>query len=300
MIFAIRRQAVWLEFEETEGMPALSCAANRAPDAIGPRAIVQARSKKRSESVRIDGLPQKQAAPAKEAASLYFTLRCFVAFAQALHPRFTVAIDEDRAAGRRAHLNMVFLSVEAIGDIPIFRVSARYVPAALNVLRIHATATSDIRAHCGSANCATHRGDILPTSTADLVTDDSADDRAGDRTGNVRTTALLHLLMFDPTTLFGWTRRFRDIRSAITAPPLREQAARPAMPPTGEPTKSVIHSHLGERVMTWTQYDDHRSWRARRSIDRHDSVARSLNPSPSKLWMGLSAVKDRPPKPGRS
>jgi len=191
---------------------------------------------------------------------------------EALHPRFTVAIDENRAAGWRAHLNMVFLSVEAIGDIPKFRLSARYVPAPLNVLGIHATTTSDIRTDCRPADCATHRGDILPTSAADLVTEDPANDRAGDRPGNVRTTALLHLLTLDPATLFRWTdhgayrsnvgfeqlfvvtpavvisRRYRRYgRSGLRMRHSTQRADR---------RNPVIHYHLGERViLTRTQYD---------------------------------------------
>src|SRR5258706_15380315 len=93
------------------------------------------------------------------------------------------------------------LAAEAIGHVPVRRRSARHVLAALHVAGIAAAVAAGIRTDRRPPERTAHRRRIVAPAPADLVSQESADDRTGDRAAGV---GLAPFLPLDPATPFGW------------------------------------------------------------------------------------------------
>src|ERR1700731_1024149 len=130
----------------------------------------QAVSKSRSP------LLQKKAAPKGRSES--------PACALVLPARFTVAVDRNCGPWRRAHLNAMFYATVIVGDIPVIRSATRNGRAVLNVLAVAIAASARVGADSRARDRAAGSGNVSASSAADLVTENAADDRAGDRTGD--------------------------------------------------------------------------------------------------------------------
>src|SRR5689334_25330673 len=99
-------------------------------------------------------------------------------------------------------------AAKAIADIPIRRFArALHSRTSLHVVSAHiSAATSYVGADDCARGCSADGGDVLAATSADLMSEHTANDRTGDRTGHIRcvTAFFDHLLSFDPAALFRW------------------------------------------------------------------------------------------------
>src|SRR5258706_9198799 len=177
--------------------------------------------------------------------------------------RLPAPVDKDRSSRGRAHLYEMVLAAEAIGDIPVRRRSARHVLAALHIAGIAAAVAAGVRADRGPGEGAAHGRRIVAAAAADLVAEDSADDRTGDRAAGV---VLAHFLALDPATPLGWPydgayRGDRNLEHALlrTAPVFihrrRHHRCRclvivlPARVGGANRRDAVVHAHRGQRFV---------------------------------------------------
>src|SRR5262249_10901576 len=123
----------------------------------------------------------------------------------ALLARLTRAIHDNRAARRRAHLNVVFRAVEVISHVPIVRWAAGRVLTMTDFMCIAAMLTIDRTANRAASHCPAHRRDVPASAPADLMAQNSTDDRAGNCAADVRLAALGNALPLHPTMLVLWT-----------------------------------------------------------------------------------------------
>src|ERR1700730_14241201 len=116
-----------------------------------------------------------------------------------LPARFTVAIDRNCRSRGRAHLKAMFYATQIVSDIPVIRPAAGNVLAVLNVLAVAIAASTRVGADSRARDRAAGSGNVSASSASDLVTENAADDRAGDRTGHIGIAADPFTL--DPATL---------------------------------------------------------------------------------------------------
>src|SRR5437867_2063317 len=192
-----------------------------------------------------------------------------------LPARFTVTVDSDRSAGRRAHLHTMLQAAEIVGDIPVFRPTlALDSGATLDVLRVHlSAATTRVGADRGSSDSATGRGDVPAASASDLVTQNAANHAADDRPRNVGAVASIFndLLALDPATLLrGADHRthgshWHVVQPFVGTPAIlvggRGKRFRRLVLVTHIPAdrahrrNAVVHTHPCQRVVTaWAQH----------------------------------------------
>src|ERR1700694_1850479 len=123
-----------------------------------------------------------------------------------LPARFTVFVDGDRRARRRAELRTMLDAPEVIRDVPVVRPSsARDGLATLNVAIVYGLpATIHVRPDRGTGDSAASCRDVPTASATDLVAENAADDPADDCARNVGAAAIFDdLLALDPATLLG-------------------------------------------------------------------------------------------------
>ena len=73
-------------------------------------------------------------------------------------------------------------------------------------MHLLSAAAADVGAHRAPRDSAADSGDILTASATDLVTENAADDGAGNRPGNVDVASFLNdLFALDPASLLGWS-----------------------------------------------------------------------------------------------
>ena len=106
-------------------------------------------------------------------------------------------------------MHAIFLAAKSVGHIPVSGLClARCAGATFDVLRAYLIATAvttDIGTQCSAAESACDSGDILAAPAADLVTENSADDGAGNRSGNIGVVSILRdLFALHPASLFWW------------------------------------------------------------------------------------------------
>jgi hypothetical protein len=139
---------------------------------------------------------------------------CSVRYLEALLPGLTLPVDGNCGSGGSGHLNAMLLTPEVVVDVPVLGLSlAGYVSATLDVLRIRllSVVAADIGAHRGSRDSATGSREILSASATNLMAQNAADDRAGNRTGNVGVASILDdLFALDPASLLGWSDHRAD------------------------------------------------------------------------------------------
>lgn len=133
---------------------------------------------------------------------------CAVYCVEALCPGLTLLVDRHGGSGRCGHLHAMLLAAEGVGDIPIVGMGlAGHIFATLDVpglYRLSIAAATDIGAHRGPRYSPAGSGDILTPSASDLVTQNAADDGAGNRSGNIDAASFLgDFFAFDPASLFG-------------------------------------------------------------------------------------------------
>ena len=102
----------------------------------------------------------------------------------------------------------MLLAPEDVSDIPVVGLGlAGYAGATLDILGTRllcAAVATDVGTHRGSRDSAAGSGDILTASATDLVTENAANDGAGNRPRNVDPASLLNdLLALDPASLLG-------------------------------------------------------------------------------------------------
>src|SRR5690348_3246285 len=185
----------------------------------------------------------------------------------ALGTRLAIAIDEDRRARRRAHLHVVLDTAIVVRHVPVIgRVVARNVGAPLDVAAVPSAA--DTRTDCSTGHRTTRRRDVAAVAATDLMAEDAADHRAGNRARDVGVTdevASLH-----PAALLGRTdhcthRRHRRLEQALTVAPLviisTGDVAAILVVPIAVADRSnrrhaVLEAHVRERaVFTRLQHD---------------------------------------------
>src|ERR1700682_455170 len=153
---------------------------------------------RRSTSSSASGLQSRSALLQKKAAPKG---RCELpACAPVLPARFTVAVDRNCRPWGRAHLNAMFYATVIVSDIPVIRPATRNSRAVLNVLAVAIAASARVGADSRARDRAAGSGNVSASSASDLVTENAADNRAGDRTGDIGVTA--DTVTLDPATLF--------------------------------------------------------------------------------------------------
>ena len=79
----------------------------------------------------------------------------------------------------------MFYATEIVSDIPVIRPAAGNVLAVLNVLAVAIAAATRVGADSRARDRAAGSGNVSASSASDLVTENAADDRASDRTGDI-------------------------------------------------------------------------------------------------------------------
>src|SRR2546423_1802671 len=198
---------------------------------------------------------KKKAAP----KSRFELLTC----APALPARFTVAVNRNCLPRGRAHLNAMFYATEIVSDIPVIRPAAGNVLAVLNVLAVAIAAATRVGADSRARDRAAGSGNVSASSASDLVTENAADDRASDRTGDIGVTT--NPFTLHPATLLRRTdycahrSDLRVVKPLARALPvfvggLRERWGHLVLirypidgPHRGNP---LVHPHAGKRIVT--------------------------------------------------
>lgn len=140
--------------------------------------------------------------------------------------RFATVVDGHRSTRRRSHLHAVFLTAETVGHVPVGRGLVRNVGTTLDILRADLLAATDAVTDESTGHRSAGRGHILTASTADLVTEDAANDCAGNRGGIVVAALLDEFLTLDPATLFRWAKHGMDgndisfVQALVVASPI--------------------------------------------------------------------------------
>src|SRR5687768_3956644 len=103
-----------------------------------------------------------------------------------LLPGFAVAVDCNRGAGGRGHLQLVILAAEVVGHVPIGGRSVSRVLAAPHVLDGSGGAIApDVGADDTARYRAAHRRDFLAAAPAHLVAQHASEQRAHGGAGHV-------------------------------------------------------------------------------------------------------------------
>src|SRR6185312_12814063 len=109
--------------------------------------------------------------------------------ADASGARLALRVHQDRAARARHHLHAMLLAAELVRDIPILRLRLGLrILATLDVAILRA-ATARVGADDTAGDRTTGGRDVVAAAVADLVADDSADQRAGDGARHVHVPA---------------------------------------------------------------------------------------------------------------
>src|SRR4029079_12822290 len=154
------------------------------------------------------------------------SLRCACAVQlsqRVLRARLAAFVDGHRASRRGNHLHVMLLALEHVRHVPIVGPRrARRTFAALHIVGPHLLRTAtDLRAQrtarYGTADC----GDVTGASAADLMAENAADDRTGNRSRNIRRATILgDLLLLDPASLLGRSNHRTDVGDVCLVQPL--------------------------------------------------------------------------------